>query len=124
MNEDLKPKIAIEVNEAWPTWKKWLASVINYSAVIVWVVATYEILSFLSGNPDLQWGAALYLSVVTPATAYGLLSLIAGTVILTYLNPWVRPSRYKDGSDHEKRSLVYYWIGAMLSIALVIFGAN
>ena len=121
---DIKEKELVEIKDDMPQWKKTLAGIVNHSAVFLWVIFSYLLFNFISRNPDLLWGAALYLSVVGPATMYGILALIAGTVIMTYLNPWMRPSQYKNGSDHEKRSMVYYWIGTMLSIALVIFGAN
>jgi hypothetical protein len=119
-----KSKSVVDVKEEWPWWQKWLASLINYSALIVWVVVSYLLISFVADNPDLVWNQVLYLTVVVPAVAYGLLSLVAGVVVLTYFNPWMRPSRYKDGSDHEKRTMVYYWVGVLLSVALVIYGAN
>jgi hypothetical protein len=71
-----------------------------------------------------MWSAALYLAVVGPATIYGVLTLVAGLVIMTYLNPFMKPSRYNAGTDADKYCITAYWIGAMLSLALIILGCN
>lgn len=112
----------IDIKEDWPLWQRVVASIINASGVFFWLLVTVVLIYTFNLNPELVGFRNSLLNIIAPAVAYGILSLVAGLSLISWLNPWLSPSRLMKEDNITRLACCIYWAGCVIALAIVIAG--
>jgi hypothetical protein len=85
------------------------------------VLVTYYLLDLFNGNKELVGYRNAMLNLVTSSVAYGILSLISGLSLISWLFPYFSFRQImQKGSPIEKASCMLFWAGVCISLAIII----
>ena len=118
MSEERKDRSIIDVEEDWTFSQKVMAHVLNASGVIAWVAVTIILLYFFGQNAELVGLRNAYMNLSVPASAYGILSLIAGLAGISWLFPQFNPR--EPAEPLVKAGRLLFWGLVSLSLAIII----
>jgi hypothetical protein len=118
-------KSMIEVNPGWPFWQRAAANVINASGVIGWIIAVYVIIMTYNKSAVLVSYRDAYLNLVVPASVIGILSLIAGLTLVSWLFPYFSfRTMMEKGTPIERASCMGFWATIAIALSIIISGAR
>lgn len=113
----------MEINPNWPWWQRLIGNLINASGTFMWATVTIVLIYTFNANPELVGFRNALLNVVVPAIAYGILSLIAGITLFSWLNPWFSPLRIMQTGDPLEKAAYMVMCGLVaLALAIVVAG--
>jgi hypothetical protein len=114
----------IDIKDDWPWWQRFVASFINSIPVFLWCGITYLLIMMFGSNVELVGFRNAYLNVIVPAAAYGILTLVAGLTLVSWLFPYFNYRRLmREGSDVEKATCMVFWGAIALALSIIIAGA-
>jgi hypothetical protein len=118
-----KKREIVEIKDEWPFWQRLAGNIVNALPTVLWAIVTIALLYFFQGNAELVGLSQAYMSLVVPATAYGILSLSAGLTLISWFFPYFSYRRMmKEGSPIEKAACMAFW--GLIAIALAIIIAS
>jgi hypothetical protein len=114
-------KVIIDVNPEWPFWQRLGANIINGAPVFFWVLVTYFLIYTFNSSPELVGNRDAMLNIVVPSVAYGILSLISGLALISWMMPYFSFRRImQTGSPIEKATCMLFWGLCMIAIAMIV----
>lgn len=116
--EEKRDRSIVDIDEDWSWSQKLMANILNASGVIAWVAVTIILLYFFGQNDELVGLRNAYMNLSVPASAYGILSLVAGLAGISWLFPQFNPREAADPMVKSARLL--FWGLVALSLAIII----
>ena len=114
----------IDIKEEWVWYQRWAAAFINSIPVFLWVIVTYFLITLFNANSELIGFRNAYLNIIVPAAAYGVMTLVAGLSLISWLFPYFNYRRImREGSSIEKASCMLFWGLVALAISIIVAGA-
>ena len=118
-----KTKAIIDIKEEWPWYQRLAGNVINFSGVFIWLGVTIFLLYVFGLNPELVGYRNALLNIIVPAVSYGILSLVAGLSLISWLFPYFNYRRImRSGSPEEKAACMQFYAAIAIALAIIIAG--
>jgi len=120
---DPNQKVIIPVNPNWPWHQRFAANFINSLGVLIWLVLTIFLVWNYQASVELTEYRDALLNLIIPATIYGILSLVAGLTLVSWLFPYFSYRQImENGSDLERLGCLIFWSCISIALAIVIAG--
>lgn len=117
---DNKSRALVDIDPAWPWYKKLFFDIVNGIPVVVWAVIAYMAVVYFSNNPELVYNRDMSLNLSVWITVWGIFSEVAFLTLVSWFFPYFSYKRLQNGSPMEKAACYLFWGFLALAGAIII----
>ena len=103
-------------------WTRWTP--LEILGIVGWIILTGVLILWTAKTGEIGNNQLAYLGVIVPAVAYGILALVAGVILVDVFTPFLDFHQLFSGDGQSKIAGSIILTGILMSVALIIYGAN
>jgi|WetSurSiteA1Bulk_404760.scaffolds.fasta_scaffold173076_1 hypothetical protein len=105
-------------------WMQKYAPILNFAGLFAWAIATV-LLIWITATKEWIWINQLrYMGIVVVSVTYGILTMIAGIILVNIFTPWFSFTELFKGDGQSKIAGAIIFASIVLSIAIIFLAAN
>jgi hypothetical protein len=105
-------------------WVQKHATLLNFSALFVWIFFTVVLLMLTISKDWIWYNQLRYMGIVVLAVCYGIGTMIAGVILTNIFTPWFSFVELFKGDGLSKIAGAIIFASIVLSLALIFLAAN